>query len=46
VFIAGGGLVGTRLSGRLCASRGAFNVVFSGVTTVVAIHTLARPALA
>ena len=35
-----GGLVGTRLA----ASRGALNVVFSGVTTVVAIYMLARMA--
>jgi uncharacterized protein len=46
VFIAGGGLVGTRLAGRLGAHRGALNVVFSGVTAVVAIYMLARTALA
>ena len=48
VFIAGGGLgglVGTRLAGRLGAHRGALNVVFSSVAAVVAVYMLARTAL-
>jgi uncharacterized protein len=49
VFIGGGGVVGlveTPLASRLGASCGALNVVFSGVTAVVAIYLRARTALA
>ena len=38
----GGGLVGTRLTWVLAARRGALNMVFAGVVTIVAVYMLLR----
>jgi len=48
LFIAGGiagGLAGTRLARRLSERRGALNMVFSAVITVVALYMLTRSLL-